>query len=311
MALTSTEAPRYSNEGRRRNSTELEMSRNRAISELLKSRENPRAMTVEEVQQLDKIFRFGEGRKQIFNKPIEDLVKEDYLFTLDMYRTTTFGPMAEESAKTLKRLCEVFIGPKKSNEPYRGIEGCTGAGSQTYALAKVGGLWITTTVEKDLTVAMFTMENLEKTDVKGLVNVMSQSNIIDVLQTQRIVNNGKGPQHDWVMVDPDWLGKHYTEEGDFSFQNMDPSGDDLVKAGLRVAKIVGIKAPNNLPDSEVFRLAMETDTHVYIRDMSLPVGNTTVDERMIYYIDRSLTPGSDQLILKEAVELNVNESDFE
>jgi 16S rRNA G966 N2-methylase RsmD len=263
------------------------------VDRALESRANGVALTVADVRRLDREYRLGGGSKVIWGDTIENWVDRGFTLTENMYRTTTFTPMARRAAHILHEfVIRGFPGVEDKTE-YQGIEGCTGAGSQTYELAKAG-LWVDVTVEQDGRVALYTKQNLNRLGENGLASAMFSNNIETFLDYQYDYNNGRGRQHKWVYLDPDWYGKHYKEkEKPFRFEDMNPNGEGLIIRAMRVAPIVAIKAPLQLENEEIENvrqalLAQGRPVQVYVENMSLAVGEEQLDERVVYFLDTSV-----------------------
>lgn len=286
------------------------------VERSIASRNEPRLLTPDDVLRLDEKYRVSGGRKMIFGETILSLVKRDFAFTRDMYRTTTFTPVALAAAEALLNICE-FISQTEEDvggrRVFKGVEGCGGAGSQTWALAVVGNgekLWIDATIDNDNFVQLATKRNFQLLGLKLRDIQWSTADVITFLRNQAVINNGNGWSHEWFMGDPDWYGKHYREENDeFRFSDMHPDGNEMVRAALKIAPIVTIKAPGLMQDSEIRRLAEDVGAYVYVLDTHLTVGGREpVKERLVYFIDErffDFSQKEDRIFLNEEVSLEL------
>jgi hypothetical protein len=260
--------------------------RNRAIDAVYTDRDKQLPMTVEDVQMMDSTFRLGGGKKEIFGQTVEDLVRKGFLITPDMYRTTTFGPIAQESASYLVTMLESYF-PREKDGRYKGIEGCTGTGSQTFALAsQEGKLWIDITAEQSSKTAFFTRQNLQKLGLEGLNAATYVGDIVEMLEYAKSTRISEFQyEYDWVMLDPDWEGKPFKTECPFTLKEMRPDGENLVGLGLQVAPVVAIKAPETVRNEEFDRIARQLNVAVLVRDIKFAAEGTSHKERFAYFVN--------------------------
>lgn len=271
--------------------------------------DNPPILTSEEVRYLESVLRPGGGHKQMYGVELEDGINRIKIsITPDMYRVATDSRIATEAARYLHNdiLKQYLFNPNVDGK-YVGIEGCSGSGSQTWALANEG-LWVRDAVEKNMKTSKLAVRNLELLGMRKLMLTIHTADIIDVLQTEIWAQNGSLEKlvH-WIMLDPDWHGKPYKTNEPFKFRDMSPDGNELISLALRVAPVVGIKAPTSMSTEEIAGLAADNNVNAYIRNIALPISSQELlTERMVFFVDPSSLIGSksDRIVEETTIRLS-------
>lgn len=225
-----------------------------AYSAEMRSKEDLRSLSPEEIEEVDLLFGGDGYHKKIYGHTAAvDLVRKYRCkIARKTYHQAVAGPLAAIYAKEAAALARKTSG--HCTDRLDIVELHTGSGSITFALMKEAGR-VEHTVDINRTILEWAKENLEKVGCEVESTQWHNQDAIEFIDT--VANEGW--HFDLAVADPPWEGK-FNESDAFSI--MSPHGAKVVRRLLQFSNVVGLKAPGNIPDQAAFVLGDELNSRV-------------------------------------------------
>lgn len=265
-------------------------------------RENHPPISRHRVQELDRIFGYGESGKIVYSRhAIADIVPEQLPGNFDFssavleslknralvsekgYHMTVCGPMgdlfAREGRKLAHRAMDA-LGKTNGRKKPETLELFTGLGSLTSSLHR-GGHHIEWTVDNNTEIMLMAQHNWEALGFGGHLNWALKEALTFVSEMQAF-----GRDFDIVYADPEWEERlHEQKAKPFSFSMMKPDGAEVVMHSLQVAPIVGLKSRIDMDFQKVERLAGKLGAKAHVVIGELPLSESRMlEEPMIFFL---------------------------
>lgn len=236
------------------------------------------------VEELDRIFGRGSSdyKKTIFSdRPVGTLVSlmkngMPMCFIAERtYHEAPWGPIADKFAEVGREVFKQYgIGGSRPTM----LDLNTGSGSIPYSFSR-SGFAVVATVERNQIIYDWSKYNW---GVLGFNTNMQWRNDDAWTVVDSLISAGEG--YDLITADPPWRGWHNIRTDKFTFDNMDPSGDKIVRHLSKLGTVVALKAPVNLDNNDAITLANELEMSITIAECHLNTPNRVVREKMLYFI---------------------------
>ena len=185
--------------------------------------------------------------RYLFGLPVNEALLSGYLMTQRALRETAPHACAEEIARTALELLSGLDGGREEDRSV--LDLFAGVGQMTYSYAKAG--CHVQAVDNDRTTVDVAVHNME---LAGLADVVDYRLADGPATLASAVDTGR--RFSIVNLDPPWRGTYqYDLTRPFLLEDLAVDVEELVRLGLRGARLVVLKLPHNALPSQIRDLA--------------------------------------------------------